>query len=70
MKKKVLDITNHKCPMSYLKTKEFLNKNKKGKRVILIRGEKDYQLLSNALKKNFKILTKKSENDIFEIELN
>ena len=29
MKKKVLDVTNFKCPMAFLKTKEFIKLNTK-----------------------------------------
>ena len=69
MKKKVLDITNLNCPMSFLKTKQFLKVNKKQKKSILIKGEKNCDLLSNSLRKNFSIKIIKKNNEIFEIEL-
>ena len=56
MKKKVLDVTNFKCPMTFLKTKEFIKLNINNKKIIIIKGRKDFELLSNSLKKNF-ILT-------------
>ena len=40
MKKKVLDVTNYKCPMTFLKTKDFINKNKDHLKVIIIKGKK------------------------------
>jgi len=69
MVKKVLDITSLKCPMSFLKTKEFINKNLHKKKIIIMKGKKDYKLLSNSLKKNFKINVIKKKDEIFEIEL-
>ena len=69
MTKKVLDITDLKCPMSFLKTKEFIKKNINKKKVIILKGEKDYKLLSNSLKKNFQIKVTQKKSDIFEIEL-
>ena len=69
MKKKVLDITHLKCPMSFLKTKEFLKINKKEKKVILIKGKKDCNLLSNNLRKNFSINIIEKNNENFEIQL-
>ena len=69
MKKKVLDITNLDCPMSFLKTKQFLKVNKNQKKIILIRGKKNCDLLSNSLRKNFSIKIIKNNNEIFEIEL-
>ena len=34
MKKKVLDVTNFKCPMTFLKTKEFIKLNTNSKKII------------------------------------
>ncbi len=69
MTKKVLDITDSKCPMSFLKTKEFIKNNFNQKKVIILKGKKEYNLLSNSLKKNFEIKVTKKKSDIFEIEL-
>ena len=55
--------------MSFLKTKEFLKINKKEKKVILIKGKKDCNLLSNNLRKNFSINIIEKNNEIFEIQL-
>ncbi len=70
MKKKVLNITNLSCPMIFLKTKQFLKENKKAKKIILVKGRKDFQLLSNTLKKNFSLTIQEKEDEIFEIQLN
>ena len=69
MKKKVLDVTNFKCPMTFLKTKEFIKINNDNKKIIIIKGKRDLELLSNSLKKNFKIKIIKKNNGIFEVEL-
>ena len=69
MKKKVLDITMLPCPIGFLKTRQFINENKNFKKVILVKGQKDCDMLANSLKKNFKINIAKQEKDIFEIQL-
>ena len=69
MKKKVLDVTNFKCPMTFLKTKEFIKLNINSKKVIVLKGRKDLELLSNSLKKNFELKVVEKNNEIFEIEL-
>ena len=69
MKKKVLDVTNLKCPMTFLKTKEFIKLNINKKKIIIIKGRKDFELLSNSLKKNFQLNVVEKNNEIFEIEL-
>ena len=55
MKKKVLDVTNFNCPMVFLKTKEFIKLNINKKKIIIIKGRKNFELLSNSLKKNFQL---------------
>ena len=50
MKKKVLDVTDYKCPMTFLKTKEFIKLNINHKKIILLKGKKDLELLKNSLK--------------------
>tara|TARA_B100000963_G_scaffold313607_1_gene291658 strand:- start:328 stop:540 length:213 start_codon:yes stop_codon:yes gene_type:complete len=69
MKKKVLDVTNFKCPMTFLKTKEFIKLNINSKKIIVLKGRKDLELLSNSLKKNFELKVVEKNNEIFEIEL-
>ena len=69
MKKKVLDVTNFNCPMVFLKTKEFIKLNINNKKIIIIKGRGDYELLSNSLKKNFELKVVEKDNEIFEIEL-
>ena len=69
MKKKVLDVTNFKCPMTFLKTKEFIKLNINNKKIIILKGRKDLELLSNSLKKNFELKVVEKKNEIFEIEL-
>ena len=69
MKKKVLDVTSFKCPMTFLKTKEFIKLNINNKKIIILKGRKDLELLSNSLKKNFDIKIVEKNNEIFEIEL-
>ena len=51
MKKKVLDVTDYKCPMTFLKTKEFIKLNINHKKIILLKGKKDLELLKNSLEK-------------------
>ncbi|MAI76335.1 MAG: hypothetical protein CBC25_03880 [Pelagibacteraceae bacterium TMED65] len=69
MKKKVLDITNMSCPMSFLKAKEFLKTNINIEKRIIIKGERDFCLLNNSLKRNYEISVTKKGKDIFEIDL-
>ena len=69
MKKKVLDVTNFKCPMTFLKTKEFIKLNIYNKKIIILKGKRDLELLSNTLKKNFELKVVEKNNEIFEIEL-
>ena len=69
MKKKVLDVTNFKCPMTFLRTKEFIKLNINNKKIIILKGKRDLELLSNSLKKNFKLKVVEKNNEIFEIEL-
>ena len=69
MKKKVLDVTNFKCPMTFLKTKEFIKLNINDKKIIILKGKRDLELLSNSLKKNFKLKVVEKSSEIFEIEL-
>ena len=59
MKKKVLDVTKDKCPMTFLKTKNFISANIGLEKTILIKGKKDFQMLKNTLEKNFKVKQKK-----------
>ena len=69
MKKKVLDVTNLQCPMTFLKTKEFIKLNTNSKKIIILKGRRDLELLSNSLKKNFELKVVEKKNEIFEIEL-
>ena len=69
MKKKVLDVTDYKCPMTFLKTKEFIKVNINNKKIIIIKGKRDLELLSSSLKKNFELKVVEKNNEIFEIEL-
>ena len=69
MKKKVLDVTNFNCPMVFLKTKEFIKLNINNKKIIILKGRKDLEVLSNSLKKNFELKVVEKSNEIFEIEL-
>ncbi len=69
MKKKVLNVTNLKCPMTFLKTKEFIKLNVNNKKIIILKGKRDLELLSNSLKKNFKLKVVERNDEIFEIEL-
>ncbi len=69
MKKKVLDVTDYKCPMTFLKTKEFIKLNINHKKIILLKGKKDLELLKNSLEKNFKLKVIQKNDDIFEMEL-
>ncbi len=69
MKKKVLDVTNFKCPMTFLKTKEFIKLNINNKKIIILKGRRDLELLSNSLKKNFELKVVEKNDEIFEIEL-
>ena len=67
MKKKVLDVTDQTCPLTFLKTKEFLKSNLDCEKTILIKGANDFKKLINTLSKNFYIETKKRKDSIYEI---
>ncbi len=69
MKKKVLNVTNLKCPMTFLKAKEFIKLNVNNKKIIILKGKRDLELLSNSLKKNFELKVVERNDEIFEIEL-
>ncbi len=69
MKKKVLDVTSYKCPMTFLKTKDFIKKNKNHTKVIIIKGKKDAQLLTNSLKKNFYVEILELKDKVYEITI-
>ena len=67
MKKKVLDVTDQTCPLTFLKTKEFLKSNVDCEKTILIKGANDFKKLINTLSKNFYIETKKRKDSVYEI---
>ena len=67
MKKKVLDVTDQTCPLTFLKTKEFLKSNLDCEKTILIKGANDFKKLINSLSKNFYIETKKRKDSVYEI---
>ena len=67
MKKKVLDITDHRCPLTFLKTKEFLKSSGDCEKTILIKGASDFKKLVNSLSRNFYIETKKRKDSVYEI---
>ncbi len=67
MKKKVLDVTDQTCPLTFLKTKEFLKSNLDCEKTILIKGANDFKKLINTLSKNFYIETKERKNSVYEI---
>ena len=67
MKKKVLDVTDQTCPLTFLKTKEFLKSNVDCEKTILIKGANDFKKLINTLSKNFYIETKKRKDFVYEI---
>ena len=67
MKKKVLDVTDQRCPLTFLKAKEFLKSNLHFEKKILIKGNDDFKKLKNSISRNFQIETKKRDNSIYEI---
>ena len=67
MKKKVLDVTDQRCPLTFLKAKEFLKSNLDCEKKILIKGTDDFKKLKNSISRNFYIETKKREDSIYEI---
>ncbi len=70
MKKKVLDITEFDCPMTFIKAKEFIKSNINNDKIIIIKGKTNLERLKNTLKKNFRLSSKKIKKDIFELKLN
>ena len=70
MKKKVLDVTKEKCPMTFLKVKIFIQENYGFEKVILIKGKKDFLMLKDSLEKNFAVKTEKKEKNIFQLVIN
>ena len=70
MKKKILDITSYKCPVVYIKAKEFLKKFSSVKtKTILIKGSKNHDSLVQTLKASYKLKSKKIGDQIYEINL-
>ena len=70
MKKKVLDITQESCPMTFLKTKIFLKENVSlSEKYILVKGEKNFSSLQETLKRKFSLKSKKINKDLYEIKL-
>ena len=67
MKKKVLDITDYKCPITFIKAREFIQNNCEIQKIILIKGKKDCEKLKSSLEKNFQIKTEKLDKDIFKL---
>ena len=67
MKKKVLDVTDQRCPLTFLKAKEFLKSNLHCEKKILIKGSDDFKKLKNSISRNFHIETKKKDDSIYEI---
>ena len=70
MKKKFLDVTKEKCPMTFLKVKIFIQENQGFEKIILIKGKKDFQMLKESLEKNFKVKTKPKTKNIFQLAIN
>lgn len=69
MKKKVLDISDEKCPMTFLKAKLFLKGNINTEKTIIVKGKKNMRMLQDSLKKNFKIITKPLRSNKFQLNL-
>ena len=67
MKKKVLDVTDQRCPLTFLKAKEFLKSNLHCEKVILIKGTNDFKKLTNTISRNYHIETKRRKDLIYEI---
>ena len=70
MKKKILDVTKEKCPMTFLKVKIFIQENQGFEKIILIKGKKDFLMLKESLEKNFKVKTKPKTKNIFQRAIN
>ena len=70
MKKKILDVTKEKCPMTFLKVKIFIQENQGFEKIILIKGKKDFLMLKETLEKNFTVKTKSKEKNIFQLAIN
>ena len=69
MKKKVLDISDEKCPMTFLKAKLFLKGNINTEKTIIVKGKKNMLMLHDSLKKNFIIITKPLQSNKFQLNL-
>ena len=67
MKKKVLDITNYDCPLTFIKAKDFIKKNINDPKIIIVKGKKNFERLKNSLEKNFEVKSKNIKKDIFEL---
>ena len=66
MKKKVLDVTKDKCPITFLKAKNFISSNIGFEKTILIKGKKISKCSEIILKKILK-KTKKNSQNIYEL---
>ena len=70
IKKKVLDFSSEKCPMTFIKAKEFLKDNNDVlNKIILVKGTKDFKQLLGTLEKNFKVHSKQIKKSIYEINI-
>jgi len=70
MKKKVLDVTKEKCPMTFLKVKIFIEENQGVEKVIFVKGKKDFLMLKESLEKNFEVKTKPRNKNIYQLAIN
>ena len=64
MKKKVLDVTDQRCPLTFLKAKEFLKSNLHCEKKILIKGTDDFKKLKTLSVETF-TLKQKRERTLF-----
>ena len=70
-KKSKLDLSKYNCPMIFVKTKIFLEKQTNFKnKMIIVKGRKNLESLNNTLlDKNIKTIVTSLENDKFQIRL-
>ena len=68
-KKKKIDVSKDECPMTFVKTKIFLeNTSSKEDRIIVVKGFQNFVSIKNTLiEQNYKIKTKCIKKNYYEI---
>tara|TARA_S200000501_G_C20337516_1_gene531702 strand:+ start:212 stop:433 length:222 start_codon:yes stop_codon:yes gene_type:complete len=71
-RKKILDLTNDKCPMIFVKTKIFIDNTEKGiRKSVLVKGKSNFDSLKKTLLENgHNIISEPLKEGLFKIKIN